>query len=261
MKILHEGKALIVGCETVNLDEFPDLQVIGCNMTSCEHLPLEEMERRGIKLVSLKGETEFLQDITSTAEHTIGLILALVRNYKRALSGRESDRNKLKGYTLSGKTLGIIGYGRVGKQVCEMAMGLGMHVVIYEPNMDWNVVDWALSVDSLCKESDIVSIHIPLSGNEGFFTRKMFEGMRPESYFINTSRSGVIAPGVLKYALENGLIAGAAVDFVDDPELVWYAENHDNLILTPHIGGATFEDMERTEAFITKKVTEYLHEN
>ena len=87
----------------------------------------------------------------------------------------------------------------------------------------------------------------------------MFKQMKPTAYLINTSRSGIIERGALKYALENNIIAGAAVDFVDDPELIEYADKHTNLILTNHLGGATVEDMEATEQFIENKVREYIN--
>ena len=254
MRALRGGQAVIVGLEELNLDEFPSLRAVGCNMTGTDHLPEEEMKKRGIKLISLKGETEFLQTITSTAEHTIGLIIALLRNYKTALNGPYKDRETYKGHTLRGKTLGIIGYGRVGKQVKKLADAFGMAVF----PLDTSFQNIHSNEIRMCMGADIVSIHIPLSGNEGHFTRAMFEEMRPTSYFINTSRSGVVEKGALLWALENKKIAGAAVDFVDDEELVHYARDHDNLILTPHLGGCTYEDMERTEKFIEEKVEEYL---
>ena len=85
----------------------------------------------------------------------------------------------------------------------------------------------------------------------------MFSQMKSTAYLINTSRGGVIEKGALLWALENGIIKGAAVDFVDDPQLLQYAKIHSNLILTPHLGGATFEDMSRTEEFIINKVLNY----
>lgn len=259
MKVLHEGQAIILGLEKINLDDFPSLRVIGCNMTGTDHLPIEEIGRRGIRLISLKGETEFLRTITSTAEHAIGLIIALLRNYKTALNGPYEDRESYKGHTLYGKTLGIFGVGRVGKQVMNAAQILGMRVV----SCDKEILQdkWGGLVAGLLEKSDVVTIHIPLSGNKGFFTRDMFQQMKPTAYLINTSRNGVIEEGALKWALENKIIAGAAVDFVDDEELVHYARDHDNLILTNHIGGCTYEDMERTEKFITDKVEEYINNN
>jgi D-3-phosphoglycerate dehydrogenase len=260
MKILHEGKAVIMGVDNFfSLNDFPNLKVIGCPMTSTEHLPWEEINKRGIKVISLQGETEFLKNITSTAEHTIGLVISLLRNYKSALNAPYKDREEYKGHTLRGKTLGIIGFGRIGKQILEVARSFGIHVVIFEPNMDYNTADWALNIESLCASSDIISIHIPLSRNEGFFTKEMFQQMKKDSWFINTSRSKVVEDGALLRALEHGIIKGAAVDFIDDPELCKYAKTHDNLILTNHIGGVTWEDREKTEAFIINKVEEFLN--
>lgn len=258
MRILHDGRAVIVGLEKLDLNEFPTLEAVGCNMTSTEHLPLQEMEQRGIKLISLKGETKFLQTITSTAEHTIGLIVALMRNYKAALNGPYDGRERYKGFRLKSKHLGIIGLGRIGQQVKKTALALGMAVHDYDKNQQ-GVAD--LGEHLLLPSCDIVSIHIPLSGNEGFFTQAMFEQMKPSAYLINTSRPGIVEKGALLWALENKKIAGAAVDFVDDDELVRYAERSDNLILTPHLGGCTVEDMSATEKFIEQKVEEYIKQN
>ena len=116
----------------------------------------------------------------------------------------------------------------------------------------------ANNLNELFKEAHIVSLHIPLQGNEGFFTREMFSKMKKSAYFINTSRSKIVEDGALLWALKNGNIAGAAIDFIDDPKLLGYAKNNDNLILTNHLGGCTYEDMEKTQDFIAQKVAEYL---
>lgn len=255
MKVLHDGQAVILGLEKLNLEDFPDLRVVGCPMTGTEHLPEKEMAERGVKLISLKGEVDFLRTITSTAEHTIGLIIALLRNYKTALNGPYQEREAYKGHTLAGKTLGIIGLGRVGKQVMDIAQMLGMKTISVDEESD------PLAWDRLLSESDIVSIHIPLRLNEGFIRRELLSQLKSTAYVVNTSRDAVIERGALLWALENKIIAGAAVDFTDDEELVHYARDHNNLILTPHLGGCTYEDMERTEEFILGKVEEYLVEN
>lgn len=246
MKIISP-QAIVVGLEPVNLNDFPDLKVIGCNMTSCEHLPLTEMAERGIELISLKGHTPFLKYITSTAEHTIGLILALFRNYQVALNGSQ-DREVYKGHTLSDKVIGIVGFGRVGKQLKKIAVGLSMTVITHDKAEPY--------LTNLLEESDIVTLHIPLEGNEGFFTKEMFQQMKPTSYFINTSRLEVVEPGALLWALENDIIKGAAVDFIE-PELFKYAQTHHNLLLTNHIGGCTYEDMAKTEEFIISLVNNH----
>lgn len=246
-----KGEILIVGLEKVDkerLDSLPNLKVIGTNTTGLDHIDLEECDERGIKVISLQGEIEFLNNITSTTEHTIGLIISLLRNYKIAFQQPYQDRDFYKGHTLKGKVLGIIRLGRIGLQVMEIAKVLKMKVV-------------SGSVKSVAPLADVVSLHIPLQGNEEFFTKEMFKLMKPTSYLINTSRDKIIKRGALLWALKKSIIAGAAVDFVDDEKLVEYSKIHNNLILTNHIGGCTFEDMEKTSEFIRKKVAEYIKLN
>ena len=254
MKILND-KAIIIGFEKIDFDRFPNLKVIGCNATSTEHID-EECEKRKIKVISLKGETKFLQKIISTAEHTIGLILALMRNYKSAFKNPYQDRDFYIGNVLKEKTLGIIGYGRVGKQVMEIAKIFRMKVIYFDKDISYPDYSSSHNLEGLLEKSDIVSLHIPLQNNEGFFTKTMFQKMKPTSYLINTSRSSIIEKGALIWALKNSIIKGAAIDFIDDFELIKYAKNHNNLILTNHMGGCTEEDMEKTQNFIEKKVAE-----
>lgn len=256
MKQLSDEK-IVVGLEKLDLSKFPNLKVVGCNMTSCEHLPLKEMEEKGITLISLKDFPIFLSKIYSTAEHTIGLILTLLRNYKTALNYPYKEREFYQGHTLNGKTLGIIGYGRIGKQVKQIAESFGMKVITFDCLEGISHRFLVGDLDNLLKESDIITIHIPLSGNEGFFTKDMFKKMKPTAYLINTSRDGVIEKGALIWALENGKISGAGIDFIDDEDLVVFSKTHNNLILTPHIGGNTYEDREKTEQFIINQINNY----
>jgi len=101
---------------------------------------------------------------------------------------------------------------------------------------------------------------VPLPGNEGFFTREMFESMKPSAYFINTARTKVVEDRALIFALENQLIAGAAVDFTDDESLVVCEAWNKNLILTNHIAGVTYEDRKKTSDFIKQKVDNYINQ-
>lgn len=275
MKVIDNYRGLVIGLEQINLDDFPALKVLGCNATGLDHIDLEECKRRSIKIISLNDFPYFKTLITSTAEHTIGLLIALMRNYKIALNAPYKDREEYIGHKLNGKTLGIIGYGRIGKQVEKMAKGFGMEVLIDDVKFTnyslgnkliklfevMGLVKKELfmsNLEVLISKSDIVSLHIPLEGNEGFFTREMLSNMKSTAFLINTSRDGIIEKGALKWALENKIIAGAAVDFIDDSELVEYAKTHDNLILTNHISGATIEDMSLTENFIIKQVENYV---
>jgi D-3-phosphoglycerate dehydrogenase len=249
MKIIND-KAIVIGLEKINLKDFPKLEVIGCNMTSVEHLPWKEIHKRNIKVISLKGETEFLSTIFSTAEHTIGLMIALLRNYKTALNAPYKDREEYKGHTLYKKTITLIGGdGRIGSQVSNRLKAFGCNV--YRVGKD--IPQFAITT------ADIISIHIPLQENEGFFTKEMFQKMKSSACIINTSRGRIIEKGALLWALENKIISGAAVDFIEDEDLVAWAETHKNLILTNHQGGNTQEDREATEKFIINKINEYLN--
>jgi len=253
MKVIAKGKGVVIGIEPFGkeqLDTLQNLKVVGTSTTGLDHIDVGELKSRGIKLISLRDYPNFTKDITSTAEHTIGLIIGLLRNYRTALHPPYGDREEYKGQRLSGKTLGIVGLGRVGKQVKQIAEAIDMKTLIVDQDL--------VGLTSLLQKSDIVTLHIPLDSNEGFFTKDMFSQMKQGAYFINTSRSGVVEKRALFWALSNEMIKGAAVDFIDDAELIQYSRLHDNLILTPHIGGVTWEDREATENFITKEVEKLL---
>lgn len=236
---------IIRNFETVDaafLDAHPGLRVLGVPQTGLDNVNEALCQARGVKVVSLRGERSFLDSITSTSEHTMFLLLALMR---RARTNFRGDRKV--GNTLAGKTLGLIGNkGRVATQVARMARGFGMRV--------HGVDKGSKKYVRLLKESDVVSLHVPLAGNEQWFGRVHFSLMKPTSYLINTSRTKVMQDGSLWEALRAGTIAGAAVDFMDDPQLVEYAKTNDNLILTPHCGGFTEEDRQKTDDFILEKM-------
>lgn len=254
MNILHNGKAVMVGIEEVDFTKLPkNLKVIGCNATGTDHLPWDYIEDKNIEVISLEGEMKFLEGVTSTAEHTMGLIIALFRQYHAAFLYPRKERDHSRGNTLRGKKLGIVGYGRVGKQVAEMARVFGMEVWVYEKRNSKKELKLLLEI------SDVVSIHIPLKGNEGFFTKYMFSKMSKSAYFVNTSRPDIVAPGALAWALRNGVIAGAAVDFLDD-ELIALSSGR-NVICTNHQGGNTKEDRYKTYQFILAKVDAWIENN
>ncbi len=246
------------------LESFHNLKIISTNTTGNDHIDEKECEKRGIRIVSLKGEVEFLESITSTAEHTIGLILALLRKIPWAFEDVKQeywDRERFKGNTLNGKTLGIIGNGRVGKQVSHYAAALGMSVMGIDKGADQ--VIW----ENLFRESDIISIHLPLNEEtEGLIDMTLLDIMKPTAWLINTSRGKILSEECLLRNLQEKRLAGAALDVVDDEpgiskELLEYVRAHDNLLITPHLGGCTFEDTEKTEVFIAEKVRDLVLKN
>ncbi len=255
------------------LDECKNLKIIACPTTGLDHIDLKECEKRGIKVVSLKGETKFLETITATAELAWGLLLSLIRAIPHAhhdvVFNKNWNRDAWKGCELKNKKLGILGFGRLGKIMAEYGAAFGMEVMAHDPNVDFETISsrdvTPVAFDELFKNSDILSIHIPL--NEG--TMKLigadeFKLMKHTAYLINTSRGEVFDETALVQALENNQIAGAALDvltgehangdFLKNNPLIEYAGKHTNLLISPHIGGATYDSMSKTEIFIANKV-------
>lgn len=263
----------------VLMGQMPHLQVIASPTTGLNHIDADEVRRRGIKLVSLRGRTSFLKYIPSTAEETIALILALVKNIPWSFDDVKRgkwDRDSFRGHQLIGKTLGLIGLGRLGKIVARYAKAFGMKVIASDPNVSRNVMLQRgvkkVSLDELCKASDIVSLHTSYSPQNGkFFGRKFFRIMKPEAYFINTARGELTDERALLEALNKKWIKGAAIDVMTNERgngshlrgnpLLTYARKHRNLLIVPHLGGATYEAMQITEDFIANLVLEHFRKS
>lgn len=245
------------------------LKVIVTQTTGLNHIDLQEAQRRGIQVLSLRGETQFLQDVRATAEHTIALILALLRHVPAAL-GHVRDggwnRDLFKGRELCGKTVGVIGYGRLGRIVARYLNAFDTRVLAADPYVKADLVDPGVTVvplEQLLHEADVMTMHVNLcEETRNFFGRQRFSAMKPGAWLINTSRGELIDEGALLDALQSGQLAGAAVDVLceersegmKDHPLVTYARDHDNLIITPHVGGCTTESMEKTELFLAEKL-------
>jgi D-3-phosphoglycerate dehydrogenase len=254
------------------LDAAPELKIIATPTTGLNHIDLNESRNRGIEVLSLFGETAFLNDVRATAEHTVALILALLRHLPAATAHARSggwNRDQFKGRELRGKTVGVVGYGRLGRIVSRYLKAFDTVVLAADPNVDPASVEPAVTfvpLERLLVDSDLVTLHVSLSETtHGFFGRRQFAEMKKGSWFINTSRGELVDETALLDALRSGHLAGAALDVVsgEDPErmeshpVVSYALEHGNLILTPHIGGCTAESMTQTEVFLAQKVLRF----
>lgn len=249
------------------LDESSRCKYIVTPVTGIDHIDEEWCRQLNITIISLRGETEFLRNIRATAEHTIALTLALYRNICSAVNETSHgnwDRDKFRGHELYGKKAGIIGYGRLGKIVADYFAAFGCEVGYYDIVTSESTANLTIytSLNDLLKVSDIVTLHVNYShNNHNFFDAACFLSMKPASILINTSRGGLIDENALLQALNEGCIYGAALDVlygepnIENHPLIRYAQNHSNLIITPHIGGNTFESFEKTEHFIAQKLT------
>lgn len=250
------------------------LRAIVTATTGLDHIDLDEAKRRGIAVLSLRGETEFLESVTATAEHTWALLLALVREVAPAFDHvRKGDwqRDNFVGRTLAGRTLGIVGYGRLGRMVARYGQAFGMNVIVNDiapERLDPGIRSCGLA--ELLANSDIVSLHVPLNDTtRGMIGKREFAQFKDGGVLINTARGEIVDGAALIDALNSSNLTGAALDVVADERpgngtmqdhpLVRYAATHGNLLITPHIGGATEDSMHQTEVFMAEKLRRWAH--
>ncbi|MDP7024900.1 MAG: NAD(P)-dependent oxidoreductase [Kiritimatiellia bacterium] len=256
------------------LDAAPRLKVLVTPTTGFTHIDMDEVERRGIHLVCLAGETEFLKSIRATAELTLALTLALLRQVPASTAHVQSgqwDRDQFKGRELYNKTVGVLGYGRLGHIVAPVFQAFGSRVLVSDPNV--SVADPGVELvplDQLLAESDIVTLHVNfIPQNRECFSRACFDAMKDGAWLINTARGELVDEEALLAALKSGRLAGAALDVLQEEQtldegsrlnhpLIRYARESGRLLITPHIGGCTWESMETTELFMVDKLKAWI---
>ncbi len=227
----------------------PRLRVLVSATTGLDHIDLEAAADCGVEVLSMKGETEFLEGLSATAELTWGLLLAVSRHIPQAADSVKEgiwDRDAFKGHELRGKRLGILGMGRLGRMVAEYGRVFGMVVAAYDPYAsDWPTgVELHSAAEDLMEDAQVLSIHVPLNDEtRGLMDKDMLSRLPEGAVLINTSRGAVVAE-----------------EFCGGPSqaLLAYARDHGNLIITPHMGGATVESMEKAEVFIAHKLVRFL---
>jgi len=237
------------------------LQVIGRAGVGIDNIDVDAATQHGIIVVNPPEG-----NIVSTAEYTIAMMLALARGIPKAHSQLHTgiwDRST-KGVQLRNKTLGIIGLGRVGTQVAEMAQGLHMDIIAYDPLVSGNKAESLgikmVKLDELLKTANFVSVHVPLnSATKGLIGREQLKLFKPTTMLINCARGGIVDEDALYEALEKGTVARAAVDvFCEEP-----AENNillqsDKVITTPHLAASTNEAEKSAGIDIAQQVVDIL---
>ncbi len=255
------------------LDSAPRLKYVISATTGTDHIDVQECEARSIRVICLKNEQEFLRTIPSTSEHTWGLLLSLLRKTPFAFDSvrkGEWSRQEFRGNNLLGKTVGILGLGRIGQHVARYALAFGCKVIAYDPSpLSWvEGVKRKSSVEKLLSSSEILLIHIPFDDNTKQYLNQEKLTLLPHgAVVINTSRSGVWDEVAVLDMLQSGRLGAVATDvlsgeqdgisLVNHPMIV-YAKSAKNLLITPHIGGATLESMHMTEEFIAEKFVKVL---
>lgn len=241
------------------IDACPNLSMISVAFTGVDHIDMKACYERNILVSNAAGfSTE------SVAELTIGMIIAVYRKIVGgdAMTRFGGDRGGFLGTELNGKTIGIIGAGEIGLRVAKIAKVFNCKVLAYSRSE--KTVEGIKFVDkeTLLKESDIVSLHVPLtSETKGFMGKNEFRLMKPEAILINTARGPVVDSDALCWALDEAEIAGAAVDVYEkEPPLV---KDHilftaPNLIMLPHIAYATNESFEKRIDIVMENIKLWL---
>jgi D-3-phosphoglycerate dehydrogenase len=241
-------QGLIVRSATKVTAEFiaarPELIVVGRAGVGVDNIDIEAASNNGVSVVNAPtGNT------IAAAEHALALMLALARNIPQAMGTLQQgrwERAKFQGIELAGKTLCILGLGRVGSAVAVRAQALGMKIIGYDPYLDQKRLDQYVTLLPLSEalgRADFVSLHLPLTDEtRGFVNRETLSLMKPGVRLINAARGALIDEDALAKALRNGQVAGAALDVLNKEPCT---ENPlfelENVIVTPHLGASTVE--------------------
>ncbi len=246
------------------------LRVIATPSTGLDHIDIEYAKEKGVDIISLKDDYEVLKKITATAEMTWALLLGVARKIPWGFESVKQGiwaRDRFRGYQLRGKTLGILGYGRLGKMVASYAKSFLMKVIACDLKKISAAGIEQVDFDNVLRNSDILSIHIHLTKeNYGLIGRTAFSKMKEGIIIINTSRGTIIDEDALLEALESGRVGAAGLDVITGEwdsrlkqhPLIVYAGEHENLLISPHVGGVTFESQTLAYTRTAQKLADYL---
>lgn len=266
---LRDADALLVRNQTkVNADLLAParlLKIIGRAGAGYDNIDVEAASQVGV-VVCYSPE----ENAVSVAEHVFGLLLALARKIPgadRSVKNGGWERKKYHGFELMGKTLGILGLGKIGFRVALRAKAFGMRLLAHDAYLSPSSLHVTesgttlVSLDQLLAESDLLSVHLPLTPEtRGLLNRQSFAQMKPTAFIINTSRGEVLVEKELALALQQGQLAGAALDVreKEPPAADSPLNGLDNVILTPHTAGLTYEAQEKVVEAVAEDVDRVL---
>ena len=266
MSAIGDYAALIVRSRTkvtaALLETAPALEVIGRAGTGVDNVDLEAATRKGVVVMNVPGG-----NTVSAAEHTLALILAMARGIPaadRSMRAGRWERGAFVGTELEGKVLGILGMGKIGREVAHRARAFGMEVLGFDPFMSKEDASRCeariVTREELFRRADIITIHTPLLPE----TRHLVDGAALASCkrgvrIVNCARGGILDEAALAAALASGQVAGAAMDvFETEPPVDLPFRQDDRVVLTPHLAASTTEAQEKVAAIIAEQVRDYL---
>jgi D-3-phosphoglycerate dehydrogenase len=244
-----------------------NLRLVCCARGGPVNVDVAALSARQIPLVNTPGK-----NAESVADQALAFMVMLARRFPRAqrflieggtLGESAFEGARFLGHDLGGHVLGLVGFGNVGSRVHRRAVAFGMRLVVYDPYVrvgELASTEQVSTLDELLSRSDFVSLHVRATAEtQNFFGAKEFNAMKPASYFLNTARESLVNEEALDAALASGHLAGAALDVVrarsdggPHPLL-----RHENIVITPHIGGATHETLLRGVTMVAEEVQRF----
>jgi D-3-phosphoglycerate dehydrogenase len=241
------------------------LQVIGRAGTGVDNVDVDTATRRGVVVMNVPGGNTI-----SAAEHTMALLLSLARGVPaadRSMQAGRWERGRFTGSELAGKTLGVVGLGRIGREVATRAVSFDMEVIAHDPFVSADDAHRAtvplLPLAELLRRSDFITLHTPLSeATRHMIGAAEIAAMRPGARLVNCARGGLVDEAALAEALRSGKLAGAALDVFEQepPGEGFPLRGLDQAILTPHLAASTAEAQEKVGVLIADQVCDYLRD-
>ena len=238
------------------------LKVVGRAGIGLDNVDIPAATKRGIVVMNTPGG-----NVVTTAEHTLAMMLSLTRNIPRGtatLKAGKWEKKKLQGREVFNKNLGIIGFGKIGSIVADRARGLKMRVIIYDPFVTPEQIQKAgfeaVSLETLYKEADYITVHVPkLKPTAGMLNKAAFAQMKPGVMVINCARGGIVNEADLYDAINEGKVAGAALDvFESEPPGDHPLLSLDRVIATPHLGASTLEAQTNVAVAVAEQIIDFL---
>jgi len=264
--IIGEYDALVIRSATKVSEDLLDaakrLKVVGRAGIGLDNVDIPAATKRGIIVMNTPGG-----NVITTAEHAIGMLLALSRNVPEGTASLKAgrwDKKKLQGREIFNKTLGVIGFGKIGSIVADRARGLKMQVIVYDPYVTPEQIEKAgfesVSLEELFRRSDYITVHVPkLKETTGLLNKKAFDQMKNGVMVVNCARGGIVDEDDLYAALQSGKVAGAALDvFANEPPGINPLIEHEHLICTPHLGASTHEAQTKVAVDVACQMIDYL---
>ncbi len=265
-KIIGDYDALVIRSATKVTEDLLDaahrLKVVGRAGIGLDNVDIAAATKHGVVVMNTPGG-----NVITTAEHAIAMMLSLSRNIPRGTSSLKAgrwDKKMLQGREIYNKTLGVIGFGKIGSIVADRARGLKMQVIVHDPNVTSEKIEKAgfenVSLEDLYRRSDYISVHVPkMKTTQNLLNKEAFAQMKDGVMVINCARGGIVNEDDLFAAIDSGKVAGAALDvFETEPPGECRLFELDRLICTPHLGASTAEAQTNVAVQVADQIIQYL---